>query len=505
VNIRTHLVLLVGAALYACALPPFDLAPLGWVALVPLLTLARRTSPSRAALLGAVAGFYTAWTVTWWLPQAIAAYFDASLLRGVGTISLAFLLASSLAFAAFGWLAAKGESLPAPFRPFMIAASWTLCDLFRARGLDGPWALLGYTQWWVLPIVQVASVTGVHGIGFLVALGNAAVSECCFSPRSAWRAPGVVAALGVPAAVALAGMLVLHVPDESSSFLRVAIVQPDVGPAHTWTRRYSEHQLTSTLRRSASLPPHSVDLVVWPENSVTLYPEHEPYAANLLTRHAEELGADLVFGAPRATGDGVANSARLVRPDGRWFHYDKQRLVPFAETALIGGSDAHAAASPRYFAAGDTPGLLPGRVRMGVSICHELLYPDTIHPAVRAGASLLINIANDGWLDGGYGVASRQHFAMGVLRAVESRRYLVRAAVQGVSGIVAPSGAILVAGDPSSTDILTASVVPRSGETIYVRYGDWFAALCALVVVLVVVAGALPRPRSVRVSVASPV
>jgi apolipoprotein N-acyltransferase len=135
-----------------------------------------------------------------------------------------------------------------------------------------------------------------------------------------------------------------------------------------------------------------------------------------------------------------------------------------------------------------------------MSICHEILYPETVHPAVARGASVLVNIANDGWLDGGYGVASRQHFAMAVFRAVEARRPLVRAATTGISGIVDPWGRIVAASTPGTPQVLSASVTPRTGLTPYVRFGDWFAVVClAYAVAVAGMALVRGRARSERV------
>src|SRR5947199_74354 len=136
--------------------------------------------------------------------------------------------------------------------------------------------------------------------------------------------------------------------------------------------------------------------------------------------------------------------------------------------------------SPRDFTAGTAPGVLQSFVPLGVSICHEILYPDLIGRAVAAGASLLVNISNDGWLDGGYGAASRQHFAMAVFRAVETRRYLVRAATTGVSGIVDPFGRVVETVAPGAVGAVTGVVAARGELTPYVRFGDAFALLCIL-------------------------
>jgi apolipoprotein N-acyltransferase len=118
---------------------------------------------------------------------------------------------------------------------------------------------------------------------------------------------------------------------------------------------------------------------------------------------------------------------------------------------------------------------------MGVSVCHEVLFPDLAARAVAAGAALLVNVSNDGWLDPATGVASRQHAAMAVFRAVETRRWLARAATTGISAVVDPYGRVVASVPPDTPGLLQARVMPRTDLTPYVRLGDAFAAGCVLV------------------------
>jgi apolipoprotein N-acyltransferase len=188
-----------------------------------------------------------------------------------------------------------------------------------------------------------------------------------------------------------------------------------------------------------------------------------------------------------------------VRPGvGAIAAYDKQRLVPFAESPPPFVADANAAEqseSPRAFTAGTEPGLLRGTLPLGASICHEALYPDVVNGAVAEGAEVLVNVANDGWLDGEWGVASRQHFAMTRFRAVETRRPLVRAATTGVSGVIDPFGCVVAATAPNTPAVAGAAIHPRQGLTPYVRFGDVFAIGCALVALLALLPVRLPLGR----------
>jgi len=168
--------------------------------------------------------------------------------------------------------------------------------------------------------------------------------------------------------------------------------------------------------------------------------------------------------------------------------------VLFAEQKPLRFS-AHGEAndSPEEFTAGARSSVLQSFVPIGLSICHEVVHPDLTRASVRDGAELLVNIANDGWLDGDYAFAGRQHLAMAVFRAVESRRFLVRAATTGNSAIIDPYGRILTSQSPDTAGVITAQVSGSRMLTPYVRAGDLFAVACVLIGLTT-----LPWPARIR-------
>ncbi len=510
--LRRLLAVAGGAGLYALALPPFDCAALAWLTLVPLLVVVRPRRAAHAFGYGAAYGFVMGWAITWWLAQAVAAYFGEGLLRGGLAMSAAYVVAVS---STVGLFAAGATVLlrtaPGLVGQLAVAALWVVIEMVRARLVAQPWALLGYSQYQHTALIQVAAVTGVYGVSFLLVLGNVALADAVRALRAGVALPRVVRGLAVPAgltaAVWLAGAGVMQGGGETPSVMRdVAVVQSNVPPAFEWTRGYAEHQLVTTMRLTDAKVTGDPALIVWPENALTLYLEHEPYLGRELGRLTARHGADLLLGGPRYADGHTYNSARLLHPGGRdGGSYDKQRLVLFAETPPLEGPVAtDQSESPRAFTAGRRPGVLQGFVPLGVSICHEILYPDIVHGAVAQGAQLLVTIANDGWLDGGYGVASRQHFAMAVFRAVESHRYLVRAATTGISGIIAPTGAILTSLPPGMVGVASATVGGLTTITPYVRYGDAFGFTCIALVMTVLLRALVPNPTRSSAPLPSP-
>jgi apolipoprotein N-acyltransferase len=223
---------------------------------------------------------------------------------------------------------------------------------------------------------------------------------------------------------------------------------------------------------------------VWPENAVPRYLESEPGVAAHLAALARRHGSDLLFGAPRFADGRSYNSVRLITAAGHdGGHYDKQRLVFVAETnPLRPAWSEQPSDNPRQFAAGEGPGVLRSFVPLGVSVCHEILFPELSSRAVHAGAGLLVSVSHDGWLDPGSGVASEQHFAMAVFRSVETRRYLVRATTTGISGVIDPFGRVIASLPVGARGALVTPVAELSGLTPYARLGDVFGLACVVVV-----------------------
>jgi len=454
---------------------------------VPLLLAVRGRASGEAFLFGLAYGFVCSATVANWLATTMVTFFGMSPVAGRLAAAV-----YGLAFwgTGFGLFAAGAARLMGSSRPVRAAvgtaALWVATELLRGRLFGQPWCLLGYSQHASLPLIQLAAVTAVYGVSFLVALGNVAVAQAMVrlragQPREAWRPLALPAALA--AAAWLGGARVLPAAPLDGT-LPIAIVQTNVPPAKRWTRAYTDRQIMAHARMLDGLGPEARGgLIVWPENAVPRHLEAEPGLAGLLGQLAARHGSDLLFGAPRFSDGHTYNSVRLITAAGRYGgHYDKQRLVILAEADPFGTApQSGPEENPTRFTAGREPGVLRGVVPMGVSVCHEVLFPDLAARAVAAGAELLVNVSNDGWLDPATGIASRQHAAMAVFRAVETRRWLARAATTGISAVVDPYGRVVASVPPDTPGLLQARVAPRTDLTPYARLGDAFAAGCVLV------------------------
>ncbi|MGH7896038.1 MAG: apolipoprotein N-acyltransferase [Candidatus Binatia bacterium] len=488
--------ILLGGVLYGLALPPFDWALCGWVALVPLLLALPGESVAPAFRYGCLFGYASGWAVLWPLVEAASRYFEVPTAVAVPGVALWFLVVVGLPFGVFAaGAAALLRARTSAATSLAVAALWVACELLRGRAIGQPWGLLGYTQHAQIALVQLASWTGVYGVSFLLVAVSTALAIAARRAVTAAKGRDIVSILALPSLLVascwVGGTTALRtaVPPTADAERPVAIVQTNLTPPLRWTQSYTGAQVGAHLRATETIPlTVRPALIVWPEYAVPRFVETDPGLATMLGATARRHHADLLFGTPRHQDGHTYNSVDLIRSDGRPAgYYDKRRLVLFAEENPF-RYRAPVRADAAAFAHGTAPGVLPGFARLGVSICHEILHPDLIGESVRHGAELLVNVANDSWLDGSSDAAGLQHLAMATFRAVETHRYLVRAATTGTSAVFDPFGRVLASLPAGHRGVLTANVAPSDAETWYVRLGDTFAYGCTLVALLALLA-----------------
>ena len=278
--------------------------------------------------------------------------------------------------------------------------------------------------------------------------------------------------------------------------LRVGIVQANLGV------REKRVQIAAAQRRHLEqsrtlLAAGPLDLVVWPETAyVRGLRRPLPVSGRPIV---EDLGVPLLFGANSVWEEAgrrvKANSAFLVGADGMIREaYDKNLLIPLTEyLPLATAVPAIARWLPDvegFAAAHETPALTLGRWRLATPICYEAIRPDFVRRMVRrTRAHLLVTLANDAWF--GDSQEPWIHLALARLRAIEHRRYLVRATNSGVSALIDPAGRIVARTGLSTRENLRGTVHLLAGDTPYTRLGDWPGALGTAIVL-----GALAwRPR----------
>jgi apolipoprotein N-acyltransferase len=271
-------------------------------------------------------------------------------------------------------------------------------------------------------------------------------------------------------------------------------------PEYAWANVGRHVELT---QRAAA---GGAKLVVWPESAVPFLFDEDAELAGLLQRLVQTTRTFLYFGNDdrERRGDGrglIYVGAKLLSPAGEVLaRYRKIQLVPFGEYVplqalfTVGGRFA---AKLVQEVSDFTPGTeaVTGRVDghgIGGYICYEAIFPGLVRRFPAEGAELLVNVTNDAW----YGTTSApyQHLAMASVRAVENRRYMVRAANTGITAVVDPWGRVLERTRLFDTTVLVREVPFVDERTFYVRYGDVFALAC-VAATLVLLAGTRRRHR----------
>jgi apolipoprotein N-acyltransferase len=494
--------------------PRYDLGLLAWVALIPLhIALAGLSRRRQAFWLGWLAGIICSTGIMSWVVTAMHTYGKVPLVFSYGIMLLltAYLgLYVGIYSAGVVWF----RMLMPRYGLFAAPCLWVTLELLRTYVLSGlPWSLLGYSQYRQLDVIQIADHLGVYGVSFLIVLSNVALAELYlwlmplfrgFRPaRLPWELVTTAAMLVGLSWAYSTSLIASETMERSKATLQVGVVQPNIDQAVKWDQAFREETLRRYDRLTESFG-YGVDLVVWPEAATPFIYEREPVYQLQLVAMANRASAPLLFGSPAVRFDQerkpfLLNSAYLLSPDGELLgRYDKQHLVPFGEyiplkSSLLfflekmveGIGDFQAGPGPTIlsFQLKESDGAAPARrVKFGVVICYEVIFPDLVRRIAGSGAEFLVTITNDAWF--GDSSAPAQHFSMVVFRSVENHLAFARAANTGISGFIDPFGRIIVASPTFTQTALQAEIPVRQTKTFYSRHGDVFAYGCMLISLL---------------------
>ena len=388
-----------------------------------------------------------------------------------------------------------------------------------------PWLTVGYSQVYNLADIQFISFTGLFGLSLQILFVNSFIYYALIlwmsdriSSGENRRTKRILIAGLLIAAIALIilpevyGDIVLQSTGKNqySRQLKVAIIQPNIDPYEKWNG--NQNRIMDIYKQETyKLESNKPDLVVWPETAIPFYillPQLSFYRYSLQT-FLDSTNTTLLSGVPLAhyysDSDSAKpsshydeylhkyydayNGAALFEPNTNVYQtYGKILLVPFGERIpyadavpfLIKSLNWGVGISNWALGRDTTIFRLRNGINFSTVICYESIFPDYVRRFVKKGASFLVIITNDGW----YGKSSGpyQHAAYAVLRAVENRRSVVRAANTGISEFIDPYGRII--GRQTKLDEMTtlAAEIPISNQfTFYTEHGDWIANICEVI------------------------
>ncbi|MDH3641266.1 MAG: apolipoprotein N-acyltransferase, partial [Gammaproteobacteria bacterium] len=463
-------------ALLPLSLAPFDLWPLGLVAVGGWFALLLR-SESSGLLLGWAFGVGKYAVGVSWVYVSINVYGNAPPLLAA---FLVVLFAGGLALFPMlnGWLFQRLRSAASP-----LQNAWLFTCLFVGFEWLLTWVLTGFP--WLFPAYAHLDtvLAGFAPVGGVLLVSFVLIGSTCFAVAG-YRSERKAAALAAALSPWLVGLLLTQInwvtPGVSRS---VALVQGNIDQAVKWLPQ-SRSAIIETYV-GLSEPHWGVDVMVWPEAAITLMAHEAGNVLRVLDERGEQARTALVLGLPALerlpdNGEVVFRNTAIGMgaAEGR---YVKRRLVPFGEYMPLEGllrglieffdlPMSHAAAGawrqPLLQLLFDETAV----DRAALAICYEIVYPGLVREQARE-ADVLITISNDSWF--GASIGPLQHLQMARMRALENGRWLLRGTNNGVTAIVDHRGAVTAQLPQFTADVLTGSYQPMQGRTPYSRYGDW--------------------------------
>jgi len=471
----------------AFAFAPYNIDVLAWVSLSLLIGAAIGTGPGRGFLLGWVHGMmFFAFSLPWiYTVMHVHGNMDPPTAAAVFALLVAALSVCPGLFAAgVAWCGRHSVGRACVAAPFL----WVATEFFRRYelGLGFPWNLLGYAAAMHLGLLQLVTITGIYGLSFVLVAANALIVWVFLTrTRTAWLT-GVVSAVVVVSALLVGDQFVpVGQPDREAVLVQTNFPQSTSYP-NDWMERHAA-DLDELETISAEGAHRTRGIIVWPECPAPFYWQDPRFTARL-SRLALTTATNVIAGVVdwRPGPHGALepyNSAVMLGPAGhRVFTYDKIELVPFGEFVpwrrwLVFANTITAEVGDFQRGTQYSVGELPGG-SFSVFICYEAVIPDVARHFVQRGARLLINLTNDGWF--GRTAALEQHLAQARVRAVENRRWLLRAANTGFTVSISPYGRIAAALPPDRRTVLIAPYGFREDITIYTRWGDWLPWFCVV-------------------------
>lgn len=471
------LVALGAGAILACAFAPLEWWPLAIVCPAILMLLWQGATARHAAWYGFWFNTGTFAAGTYWLYISIHIFGDAPLYIAaflmLALVGIMALYHAALGYAVARWLPATGGVR------WLVAvpAAWALIEWWRGWFLSGfSWLSLGYSQtdtW----LAGLAPVTGVYGLSAALLLCAGALTALVLGCARI-RIVAAVASLAPWIAGAALGQVEWTHP--SGPPVSVAIVQGAIPQEQKWLD--SNRDTTLKLYRDLTDRVLGTRLIVWPEAAL-------PDPANELITYITDLYRDarmhhsaLVFGVLRVSDDGENYFNSVMALDDRLSWYDKDHLVPFAEFFPVppfvrNWLRLQSLPYSDFTRGGQNQPPLPvGGLKLGATVCYEDAYGSYMLQTLRS-ADALVNVTNDAWF--GHSTARYQHFQISRMRAIESQRFLIRAANNGVSGVIGPHGEVVAQAPQFRPYDLVSSVTPRTGLPPYALVGNWLVVSLA--------------------------
>lgn len=503
---------IISGTVLILSFPPFDIFPLAWFGILPLLMAIYEKNSKSSFILGILSGVVFFLGTVYWVFHSM--YFYGGIPLAIAlmiTVILAGYLSLYTGFfsMAFAFLS-KSTKLPALF---IVPLLWTTFEFARSYALTGfPWLLLGYSQYRFLPLIQISDITGIYGVSFLVAGMNGLLFDIfILRPQRLKKMPlfaqgtvtiGIILYVSIVIMAIIYGEWRLNSKDNGKSF-KASVIQGNIRQDMKWDKRFQDEVMETYKRLTLKALNDSPDIIVWPESALPFIYGYDVTLTDEFLKFQKGLERYLLFGSilVKDVRDGkpvVSNSTVLLSPQGEIIStYDKIHLVPYGEYVpmrrLFPFIDKLVVAIGDFVKGEKYVVMKIPFADIGNLICYEIIFPGLVRKFANSGADVLVTITNDAWF--GRTSAPYQHFSMAIFRAIENRRPVIRAANTGISGFIDTKGRIIKKGGIFKEEILSSDISTNARKTFYTRYGDLFAFLCIIISILLIVNNVFPEGR----------
>jgi len=478
----------ISGLLMPMAFPNFNLSFIAWICLVPLITAVFKSSPAKGLILSTITGTIFHIGLVYCVTVSMTSY---------GKLPFAI---SILVLILFAFVLSIFISLPVCLSCYVkkylnfsflitLPLFWTASEYIKSWFLTGfPWESLGYSQFNVLPVIQIADITGVYGITFIIVFANCTLFCLVNSLTTDKKIPlRELSALTLLIIITLLyGQNRLNSIDKNQgSPIKISLVQPNIPQDVKWDPAYLTKTLEKLEHLSLKGSLDKPDIIIWPESATPFFFQTDELHKKTVGKIVRKINAYLLLGSPswlQTSGKpNFFNSAFLISPENKIKgKYNKIHLVPYGEyiplKKLFPFIDKMVEGIGDFASGSKVKNLSIPSSSFATIICYEIIFPDLVRKFVKEGAGFIVNITNDAWF--GATSAPYQALSMCSFRAVENRRYVVRAANTGISAFISPDGQIFKQTKIFTDDSLTDMIYKRTDKTFYSLYGDIFAFIC---------------------------
>lgn len=491
-GVKKYFLPFLSAVFLVLSFSPFDFFFLAWISLLPLFFFLYKSQDYKTVLKGSlIFGLFYFFGNVYWIYHALYHYGSVPFVLSyaiVGLLSL-YLAVYPVVFSLIYKNLLKNYLPTSFYAPFL----WVSLEVLRTYLFTGfPWAVVGYTQYKFILIAQIADITGIYGVSYLIILFNCAIFDIwkfkkdkkayiLLSPIPTLISIVVTSLIFIFSIVY--GVKKINEPVAGKIF-KSAVIQGSIPQHEKWDFEKINEILFIYKNLTIKAKEQNPQLVIWPETAIPFIFDKNKFFSLELIKFIKEQNVYLLFGSIMERGENeFTNSAVLIDPDGTVaYYYDKIHLVPFGEYVplrkILFFIEKLTVGTVDYQAGSSYNIAITPYGKFATLICYESIFPGLVRKFYKKGGQFIVNITNDAWFGDSSG--PYQHFSKAVFRAIENRKPLIRVANSGISGFIDSKGRVISKTKLFERVYLVEAVYVDEKISFYTKYGDIFAYLCTV-------------------------